>query len=247
MTFVRRICAWALTSLGPSNRPRHDSRGLKEACGGCERAQRARGWWGRSRAGRANSSVIKFRFSAHLLFAHGALSPSFGAGRRGARGEAHAVKANARASDAEPRAADASGFECAAARASDADPGWSSYVPVPLVVVGAAWFCSLCFVVVRALRLIVRCPPTPRRFRSVCGCFDCSSWSLRRMSRRRAGFRRTSCLIVIICARAAGCCRCCVVPFVFFVVVRALRLFVRSPPTPRRFRSGCGCFSCSSS
>ena len=76
MAFVRRICAWALTSLGPSNRPRHDSRGLKEACGGCERAQRARGWWGRSRAGRANSSVIKFRFSAHLLFAHGALSPA---------------------------------------------------------------------------------------------------------------------------------------------------------------------------
>ena len=72
----RITCAWALTSLGPSNRRRHDSRGLKEACGGSERAQRLRGWWGRSRAGRANSSVIKFRFSAHLLFAHGALSPA---------------------------------------------------------------------------------------------------------------------------------------------------------------------------
>ena len=81
MTSVRRICAqraWALTSLGPSNRPRHDFRGLTEACGGSERAQRAPGWWGGSRAGRANSSVIKFRFSAHLLFAHGALSPGGG-------------------------------------------------------------------------------------------------------------------------------------------------------------------------
>ena len=132
------------------------------------------------------------------------------------RAETHVAKANARASDAEARAAEARGFECAAARASDADPGWSSYVPALLVVVSAAWFCSLCFVVVRALRLFVRCPPTPRRFRSVCGCFDCSSWSPRRMSRRGAGFRRTSCLIVIICARAAGCCRCCVVPFVVF-------------------------------
>ena len=36
------------------------------------------------------------------------------------------------------------------------------------------------------------------------------------MSRRGDGFRRTSCLIVVICARAAGCCRCCVVLFVVF-------------------------------
>ena len=72
------------------------------------------------------------------------------------------------------------------------------------------------FVVVRALRLFVRSPPTPRRFRSGCGCFNCSSWGLGRMSRRGAGFRGTSCLIVVICARAAGCCRCCVVLFVVF-------------------------------
>ena len=64
------------------------------------------------------------------------------------------------------------------------------------------------FVVVRALRLFVRSPPTPRRFRSGCGCFDCSSWSLRRMSRRAARFRRTSCRVIVICARAAVCCRC---------------------------------------
>ena len=89
------------------------------------------------------------------------------------RAETHVAKANARASDAEARATEARGFECAAARASDADPGWSSYVPALLVVVSAAWFCSLCFVVVRALRLFVRCLPTPRRFRSVCGYFDC--------------------------------------------------------------------------
>ena len=62
----------------------------------------------------------------------------------------------------------------------------------------------------------MRSPPTPRRFRSGCGCFDCSSCGLRRMSRRGAGFRRTSCQIVVICARAAGYCRCCVVMFVVF-------------------------------
>ena len=54
----------------------------------------------------------------------------------------------------------------------------------------------------------MRSPPTPRRFRSGCGCFDCSSWSLRRMSRRAARFRRTSCRVIVICARAAVCCRC---------------------------------------
>ena len=77
MAFVRRIFSWALTGLRPSNRRRHHSRGLKEGCGGgAERTQCARGWWGRSRTGRANSSVIKFRLSAYLLFAHGALSPA---------------------------------------------------------------------------------------------------------------------------------------------------------------------------
>ena len=40
--------------------------------------RRKRGWWGRSRAGQANSSVIKFLLSAHLLFAHGTLSPAGG-------------------------------------------------------------------------------------------------------------------------------------------------------------------------
>ena len=40
-----------------------------------------------------------------------------------------------------------------------------SYVLALLVIVGAAWLCSLSFVIIRALCLSVRSLPTPRRFR----------------------------------------------------------------------------------
>ena len=67
------------------------------------------------------------------------------------------------------------------------------------------------------------------------------------MSRRGAGFRRTSCrIIVIICGRAVvfsvgadHSARC-------FVIARALCLLQRSPSTPHRVRSVRGCLGCSS-
>jgi len=47
--FVRKTCAWALTSTGLSNRPWQHSRGRKEALGGSERAECARGRGGADR------------------------------------------------------------------------------------------------------------------------------------------------------------------------------------------------------
>ena len=98
------------------------------------------------------------------------------------------------------------------------------------------------------MRLLVRRasssdrPPFLVAFDWACGCVNCSFWSLRRMSRRGARFRRTS-------YRPDRCdmfLRCCLLSISESAVVSALCLFLRYPLTPHRFRSAWGDVGCSS-
>ena len=108
------------------------------------------------------------------------------------------------------------------------DPGWPSFVPV---VVGAVWFCSLCFVIARALCLLQRPPPALLvafdRFVGVSTVHLGSlGWTCRVAGLDFAELRASGSRMAVICAR---CGRCCVV-ICFMIGRAALCLLQRSPP-----------------
>ena len=138
-------------------------------------------------------------------------------------------------------------------RTDVASRGWISTNSVP----GYCHMCSRCcllsvlvtlFVVMRSL---VRCASSSDLFLFrvdfdwACGCVDCSSWSLRRMSRRGARFRRTSCLFVVMCARAAVCCRCWSLCSFSCDCSCGVPPSAISPPFLVAFDWACGCVDCS--